>query len=226
MKTEVSNLFKLSTPGQLGRTPLCRVGERDHALLDAAKCLFLERGFAQVSMELIARTAGVAVRTIYIHFGGKHGLLCKIIERECERDTARSTMLWDRQQNLDLTLSGIAFNLLCQTLSPVSRSLFSDALAARDFQLAEKIDPVHCGPWRRLLEHCFATAAWGDGGEQVLDVDVMCDMFLGCVMGAHSRALMATPDRLLAEGELKAIADSSARKFLTSVHMIKTQIAA
>ncbi|WP_075790805.1 TetR/AcrR family transcriptional regulator [Massilia putida] len=203
--------------GKAGRTPLCRVDERDDALLDVAKHLFFERGFAQVSIESLARAAGVATRTIYTQFGGKHGVLCKIIDRELERDIACSAELRDRHQGVDITLSTIALHLLRQTLSPVARRLYADAMAARDIPLAQKIDPVHCGPWRRHLEHYFATAVWSDRLCLACGPEVMSDMFLGCVMGAQSRALKSDPPSVFDEAELKAMADGVTRRFLTSV---------
>src|SRR5476649_342280 len=48
-------------------------------LLDTAAHLFLEKGYGKVSLEMIAREAHVAVRTIYVKFGGKAGLLNAVI---------------------------------------------------------------------------------------------------------------------------------------------------
>jgi len=52
---------------------------RREALLHTAGRLFLEKGYSKVSLEMIAREAHVAVRTIYVKFGGKAGLLNAII---------------------------------------------------------------------------------------------------------------------------------------------------
>jgi AcrR family transcriptional regulator len=53
---------------------------RLQALLHTAAKLFLEKGYSKVSLEMIAREAHVAVRTIYVKFGGKAGLLNAVIE--------------------------------------------------------------------------------------------------------------------------------------------------
>jgi len=53
---------------------------RQQALLHTAAQLFLEKGYSKVSLEMIAREAHVAVRTIYVKFGGKAGLLNAVIE--------------------------------------------------------------------------------------------------------------------------------------------------
>lgn len=52
---------------------------RRAALLSTAGQLFLEKGYSKVSLEMIAREAHVAVRTIYVKFGGKAGLLNAVI---------------------------------------------------------------------------------------------------------------------------------------------------
>jgi AcrR family transcriptional regulator len=50
-------------------------------LLDAALALFLEHGYGNLSMEVIARDARVSMRTIYNEFGGKAGLFGALIRR-------------------------------------------------------------------------------------------------------------------------------------------------
>ncbi|SEO09702.1 transcriptional regulator, TetR family [Duganella sp. CF517] len=214
---DVANSYKPAAASQPGRTPLCRVGDRDHGLLETAKSLFLERGYAQVSMELIARSAGVAVRTIYMHFGGKLGLLSRVIECDAEREHARAAGLWPAHQHCEATLRAIALNLLSHTLSPTSRSLHADAVAARDFPLALTNDAMQCGPWRGLLDRCFASSAWAERFGPVVESDMLSDMFLGCVIGAHARALRAAPGRVFADRELTAMADLVTRRFLALV---------
>lgn len=54
---------------------------RLYNLLHTAGMLFLQKGYGKVSLEMIAREAHVAVRTIYVKFGGKVGLLKAIITR-------------------------------------------------------------------------------------------------------------------------------------------------
>jgi AcrR family transcriptional regulator len=58
-----------------GRPKACEVEARMHDLIETAGRLFLENGYTKVSLEAIARQAHVAVRTIYVKFGGKAGLL-------------------------------------------------------------------------------------------------------------------------------------------------------
>jgi AcrR family transcriptional regulator len=55
------------------------------SILAAAKRMFLESGFGAVSMDALARTAGVSKATVYAHFAGKEELFGAVIGRECER---------------------------------------------------------------------------------------------------------------------------------------------
>ena len=55
------------------------------SILAAAKRTFLESGFGAVSMDTIAREAGVSKATVYAHFAGKEELFGAVIGSECER---------------------------------------------------------------------------------------------------------------------------------------------
>ncbi|QBE64726.1 TetR/AcrR family transcriptional regulator [Pseudoduganella lutea] len=63
-----------------GRPRACDAEARTQELMSAAAELFLEKGYAKVSLDMIARRARVAVRTIYVKFGGKSGLFREILK--------------------------------------------------------------------------------------------------------------------------------------------------
>ncbi|MFM2089708.1 MAG: hypothetical protein RLZZ127_197 [Planctomycetota bacterium] len=56
------------------------------AILDAARRAFTEHGFAQTSMETIARAAGVGKGTIYDAFASKEDLLLACCLQACDED--------------------------------------------------------------------------------------------------------------------------------------------
>jgi TetR/AcrR family transcriptional repressor of mexJK operon len=62
-----------------GRPRARDVEARMNDLLKIAGQLFLKHGYTKVSLETIAREAHVAVRTIYVKFGGKNGLLNAVL---------------------------------------------------------------------------------------------------------------------------------------------------
>jgi AcrR family transcriptional regulator len=54
-------------------------------LLDAAERLMGERGYAATPVSVISKEAGVAVTSLYWHFGSKEGLLARLMERGANR---------------------------------------------------------------------------------------------------------------------------------------------
>ncbi len=54
------------------------------AVLDAAQACFLENGYANTSMDMVAARAGVSKATIYAHFENKDDLFGAIIRRRCD----------------------------------------------------------------------------------------------------------------------------------------------
>ena len=69
--------------------------ERRQQLLDIGRRLFAERGFEGTSIEEIAAQAGVSKPVVYEHFGGKEGLYAVVVDREVERLTTVTTMLFE-----------------------------------------------------------------------------------------------------------------------------------
>src|ERR1700751_5467107 len=57
-------------------------GQRREQLIDAALEVILERGYARISIEAIARAAGVTRPVVYDHFPNLNRLLHAVIERE------------------------------------------------------------------------------------------------------------------------------------------------
>jgi TetR/AcrR family transcriptional repressor of mexJK operon len=54
------------------------------AILDAAKTLFLSKGYASTSMDAVAAEAGVSKLTVYSHFNDKETLFSAAVMAKCE----------------------------------------------------------------------------------------------------------------------------------------------
>lgn len=74
-----------AAPAKAGRPRAADQEARLQDLLFTAGTLFLDKGYSKVSLEMIAREAHVAVRTIYVKFGGKAGLLHAVLLHHRER---------------------------------------------------------------------------------------------------------------------------------------------
>ena len=59
------------------------VAEKDRAIVLAAREHFLQDGFAGTSMDAVANSAGVSVKTIYSHFANKDELFSKVMIATC-----------------------------------------------------------------------------------------------------------------------------------------------
>ncbi|GGP50155.1 TetR/AcrR family transcriptional regulator [Saccharothrix coeruleofusca] len=60
-------------------------------ILDAAEALFFQRGIAVTGVDQVAASAGVAIVTLYKHFGGKDNLLREVLARRLDEWTRH----WD-----------------------------------------------------------------------------------------------------------------------------------
>jgi AcrR family transcriptional regulator len=73
-------------PGSTGPAaspPAGRRPEKTEAILEAAGQLFREQGYGAVSMDQIAREAGVSKATVYAHFESKDRLFAAMIQNGC-----------------------------------------------------------------------------------------------------------------------------------------------
>jgi AcrR family transcriptional regulator len=61
-------------------------------VVDAARRLFLDRGYAQVTVADIAREAGTAVKTVYVSAGGKAEILREVVSDAVTASGARETV--------------------------------------------------------------------------------------------------------------------------------------
>jgi len=84
MSTSISSQPKASAGKGNGPGRPKDLGKRA-AILNAAKSLFVEQGYAGVSMDGIAALAGVSKLTVYSHFGDKETLFSEAIRAQCQQ---------------------------------------------------------------------------------------------------------------------------------------------
>lgn len=166
--------------------------ERREQLLDAAKAIVDEDGFHAVSVEAVARAAGITRPVVYSHFGDLEALLEALVERESAR-----------------ALGGLA------EILPPARSEPGDPrialLAALDGYLrAVESDPT---TWRLVLIPAEgAPAALREHIDRGRDAVVA---HLAEVVRAGLVPGLRPADPELAARTLSALADELARRLLT-----------
>jgi TetR/AcrR family transcriptional repressor of mexJK operon len=161
-----------------------QTNSKAESILAAAKRSFLAAGFGAVSMDTIAREAGVSKATVYAHFAGKDELFGAVIDRECERYFARFSAgeLDPRDVRASLTVLGRRFLELL--LSP-------DGIALHRIILGEVtrfpgLGQVfwHAGPERQRVQiEAFLKSAVASGTLDLADTRLAAEQFVSLVRG-------------------------------------------
>src|SRR5262249_52527977 len=76
--------MKKRAPRGPGRLSAEQTAELPNRLLDAALLLFTEHGYAQTTMEQIARKAGASTKTIYSRYSNKDEILQAVVRRSVD----------------------------------------------------------------------------------------------------------------------------------------------
>jgi AcrR family transcriptional regulator len=160
------------------------IAGKAESILAAAKRMFLERGFGAVSMDAIAREAGVSKATVYAHFSGKEELFGAVIGRECERYFAEFSAgeLDPRQVHASLTTLGRRFLELLLSPDAIALHRLIVGEVSRFPELGEVF--WHAGPERNHAQiEAFLTAAAAAGSLDIADPRLAAEQFTGLVRG-------------------------------------------
>ena len=142
-----------------GRPKASDVEARMQDLIDAAARLFLTNGYTRTSLESIARAARVAVRTIYVKFGGKAGLLEAVLKSRREQFFQVGDMEHDMRPFREVVddFAHRFFDLLCQDqLIAMQRVVIAEA--GDNPELAHTFYDAGPRMTREMLERFFARA--------------------------------------------------------------------
>src|ERR1700756_4663194 len=168
-----------------------RVGERGEApigkaesILAAAKRTFLAGRFRAVSMDAIAREAGVSKATVYSHFANKEELFGAVIGRECGLYFARFSAGELDPVNVRASLSVLGRRYLELVLAP-------DAIALHRIILGEvsrfpMLGEVfwRAGPERQRVQiEAFLRSAIASGTLALADTRLAAEQFVSLVRG-------------------------------------------
>ena len=140
-----------------GRPKASDVEARMQDLIDVAAQLFLANGYTRTSLESIARAARVAVRTIYVKFGGKAGLLEAVLMSRRDAFFRMRDMEHDQRPIREVVddFARQFFDLLCQDqLIAMQRVVIAEA--ADNPELARTFYDAGPRLTREMLERFFA----------------------------------------------------------------------
>lgn len=128
------------------------------AILDAAKDLFVAKGFDATSMDAVAEAAGVSKLTLYSHFGDKLGLFREAVRAVAEGYLPHEVFIARGRLGLRRHLERVARAVIALVTGP--ESLAANRMLAADARLAGEIGPIYfeAGP-ARVRRECAAMLA-------------------------------------------------------------------
>ena len=108
--------FAAGRAARSGRPPRALAGEAEERILDAAKKVFLERGFEGASVDEIADVARAGKPTIYARFPGKKALFAAVMARKQREVTGSYESIAPRGATIEERLASIATAILQRIL--------------------------------------------------------------------------------------------------------------
>lgn len=120
------------------------------AILDAAKSLFLSKGYANTSMDAVAGLAGVSKLTVYSHFNDKETLFSAAVMAKCEEQLPPLFFELPEGVAVETVLLNIArgFHQLINSDESVNLHRLMMALGSQDPKLSQIF--FEAGPQRML----------------------------------------------------------------------------
>lgn len=202
---------KASSPGEggltLSGTPANRKLKREarrEKILDAARGVFLEYGYAGASMTDVVEASGVSRATVYQYFGSKEGLMSALIEHTTRRLTLELDA-YTEYGSLEEGLNKIAQKLLAHILSADTLSVFRLIVAESGRKPEWGNQYYRQGPqlFTKQVAH-FLTGMLGHGLAQSANPVRLASVFIGMVCGdLHIRCLF-NPTSIPSAGEVEA----------------------
>ncbi len=182
-------------------------------MLEAAHALFVAQGYGAVSMDGVARAAGVSKATLYAHFSSKDALFATIINDACRRNIAIDPFVQDRALDLHDTLAGMAERALTFILQPEVMAIHRVVIAesGRFPELGRAFYDNGPARFRQALAGWIAQQAEA-GRLDVADPDRAADQFMGMLRsGVYLRATVGIAP---VAGEVADTARAAAETFL------------
>jgi AcrR family transcriptional regulator len=177
-----------------GRPRACDAEARMQDLISTAAELFLEKGYSKVSLEMIARKARVAVRTIYVKFGGKSGLFREVLLSARNVYFANMEDLETNQRPVRDVLMDFGLRVREMLSSPAAIRLYRMVIAEAHTnpELAQAFFDAGPRQTRGALVRFFSRA---DVRAQLRDVpaEQLAIHFVNCLMGDHLKRYLFEP---------------------------------
>ncbi|MDB5933130.1 MAG: TetR family transcriptional regulator [Massilia sp.] len=153
-------------------------------LIHTAGSLFLKHGYRNVSLEMLAREAHVAVRTIYVKFGGKAGLLNAALVANRERFFNTHDLDEDQRPLKDIVHDfAVHFFDLISLPEAITMQRMVIADAPANVELAQTFFEAGPKQTRDMLARFFSRPDIRAQLRDDIDVDMLAVYLLNCIGG-------------------------------------------
>ena len=199
-----------------GRPRAADMEARVENLLHTAGSLFLDKGYSKVSLEMIAREAHVAVRTIYVKFGGKSGLFNAVVEQRRAAYFSSMPALQTDMRPLPTILAefGLLFMQLITMPAAIRLNRMVIAEAANHPELAESFYKVGPGQTRDMLSRFFERPDIAPLFRAVLTPELLSMHLLNCLLGDQMSRLLFAPTEQPGVAQLRQLVEVRLDLFL------------
>jgi len=184
-------------PPAARHVPMERTGSRmsearRQEIVRKAAALFIEKGYANVTIDEIIRLVGGSKATLYARFGGKEGLFETVIKQPCV-DVTHAIEI-DASGDVETQLTQIARNFLTSVLDPniielhrlmVSIGKTFPAVGAFFYESGPDTAYGIVAGWMKKQQ---SAGLLGGGNSRQLAV-----LFLDMLIGEHQLALLTSP---------------------------------
>src|SRR5271166_1901157 len=186
-----------------------QVERNREAVLEAARRVFIERGYAGASLEAIADEAGFSKGVVYSQFGSKPDLFMALLERRVEERAARNERIAEQLVGAEAMRGLIDAAREDAVANPGWPHLLTEfrALAMRDPELNRRYAEAHSRSVESLAS-ALGRLYEGADVDPTVPVRSLAEFFLGAVAGiALERAANpnALPDSDLAQLTARAV---------------------
>ena len=173
--------------------------EKRQTILAAASELFLQQGFTNTSMDLVAKAASVSKQTVYSHFNNKDDLYTAVIDAKCKEYRLDASRL----DTCDAPLGDVLREIAHQTISLLQDP---DVIAMYTVVIGEAKNNPHvaelfyrAGPQQSVQTVAGIIAKVKPELSQLQAMSVATDFFNLIKADFHMRSMLRLPFKLSCE---------------------------
>ena len=202
-----------------GRPRAADLESRSQNLVETAAQLFIQKGYANVSLEMIAREAHVAVRTIYVKFGGKTGLFSAVLTNGRANFFANIGDMDIDTRPIPHILSDFGMRFLSLVTAPASLSIQRMVIAEAKSspELARTFFETGPAQTREVLKRFFARADIRAQLRENIPFDLLPIHLISTVLGDIFTLYLLDQEYKPSDDEIRAALDERLSLFYLAV---------